>query len=57
MVQIKYYSGYIRNYKKLCEELGITLPLSREDRESSPRVLKNGARRSSTTSTEPLPLR
>ncbi len=33
MVQIKYYSGYIRNYKKLCEELGITLPLSREDRE------------------------
>ncbi len=33
MVQIKYYSGYIRNYKKLCEELGITLPLSREDRD------------------------
>ena len=27
MVQVRYYSGYIRNFKKLCEELGIT-PLS-----------------------------
>ena len=33
MVQVKYFSGYIRNYKKLCTELGIALPLSREDRE------------------------
>lgn len=32
MVQVRYYSGYIRNFKKLCEELGIT-PLSREQRE------------------------
>lgn len=32
-VQISYFSGYIRNYKKLCEELGIALPLSREERE------------------------
>ena len=33
MVQVRYYSGYIRNYKKLCAELGITLPLSRKERE------------------------
>ena len=33
-INIKYYSGYIRNYKKLCEELGIDTSLSREDRES-----------------------
>ena len=33
MVQIKYFSGYIRNYKKLCGELGITLPLTRVERE------------------------
>lgn len=33
MVQVRYFSGYIRNYKKLCEELGITLPLSRAERE------------------------
>ena len=32
MVQVRYYSGYIRNFKKLCEELGIT-PLNREQRE------------------------
>lgn len=32
MVQVRYYSGYIRNFKKLCEELDIT-PLSREQRE------------------------
>ena len=32
MVQVRYYSGYIRNFKKVCEELGIT-PLSREQRE------------------------
>ena len=34
-VQIRYFSGYIRNYKKLCGELGIALPLSREDREQA----------------------
>lgn len=33
MVQVRYFSGYIRNYKCLCEELGIRLPLSREERE------------------------
>lgn len=33
MTQVRYFSGYIRNYKKLCEELGIALPLSREERE------------------------
>lgn len=33
MIQVRYFSGYIRNFKKLCEELGIALPLSREDRE------------------------
>ena len=32
-VQIKYFSGYIRNWKKLCNELDIALPLSREQRE------------------------
>lgn len=32
-VQIKYYSGYIRNYKKLCAELGLDSSLSREERE------------------------
>ena len=33
MVQVRYFSGYIRNFKKLCDELGIELPLSREKRE------------------------
>lgn len=33
MVQVRYFSGYIRNFKKVCEELGIELPLSRQDRE------------------------
>ncbi|MCR5652560.1 MAG: asparagine synthetase B [Ruminococcus sp.] len=32
-VSIKHFSGYIRNYKKLCDELDIALPLSREERE------------------------
>ncbi len=31
--EIRYFSGYIRNYKKLCGELGVALPLSREERE------------------------
>ena len=35
MVQIRYFSGYIRNYQKLCEELGIVLPLSRKEREQA----------------------
>ena len=34
MAQIKYFSGYIRNYKKLCAQLGIDSSLSREDREA-----------------------
>ena len=38
MVQIRYFSGYIRNYKSLCRELGVALPLSREEREE--RILK-----------------
>ena len=33
MIKVRYYSGYIRNYKKLCDELGIALPLSRAERE------------------------
>ena len=40
MIQVRYFSGYIRNYKKLCEELQITLPLSREEREE--RILQEG---------------
>ncbi|MBQ3286255.1 MAG: asparagine synthetase B [Ruminococcus sp.] len=32
-VQIRYFSGYIRNFKRLCDELGISLPLSRDERE------------------------
>jgi len=34
MIQIKEYSGHIRNWKKLCEELSIDPSLSREQRES-----------------------
>lgn len=33
-VQIKYFSGYIRNYKALCGQLGIADDLSREERET-----------------------
>lgn len=32
-LEIRCFSGYIRNWKKLCAELGIALPLSREERE------------------------
>ena len=32
-IQIKYFSGYIRNFKNLCAELGIAPGLSREARE------------------------
>ena len=35
MIQVRYFSGYIRNWKKLCAELEIALPLSREDRENA----------------------
>ncbi|MBR1535211.1 MAG: asparagine synthetase B, partial [Ruminococcus sp.] len=35
MTEIRYFSGYIRNWKKLCTELGIALPLSREARENA----------------------
>ena len=31
--QIRYFSGYIRNYKSLCEQLDIRADLSREERE------------------------
>lgn len=33
-VQIRYFSGYIRNWKRLCGELGIAPSLSREEREA-----------------------
>lgn len=33
MLILKTYSGHIRNFKPLCEELGIALPLSRKERE------------------------
>jgi asparagine synthase (glutamine-hydrolysing) len=33
-VIIKYYSGYIRNWRSLCEQLGIELTLSRKEREA-----------------------
>lgn len=32
-IQIRYFSGYIRNWKSLCEELNIELNLSRKERE------------------------
>lgn len=32
-VSIRYFSGYIRNYRELCNQLGIALPLSRGERE------------------------
>ncbi len=34
-VQVRYFSGYIRNWKQLCETLAIALPLSREAREDA----------------------
>ena len=34
-IQIKYYSGFIRNHKALCAELGIEANLSREERETA----------------------
>lgn len=33
-VQIRYFSGYIRNWKNLCNELGISTALSRKEREA-----------------------
>ena len=34
-ITICYFSGYIRKWRRLCEELSIGLPLSREDREQA----------------------
>ena len=34
-IQLKLFSGYIRNYQSLCGELSISLPLSREAREEA----------------------
>ncbi len=34
-VQIRYFSGYIRNWKRLCEELGIDTTLKRREREEA----------------------
>ena len=33
MINVKEYSGHIRNWSALCERLGIDHSLSREDRE------------------------
>lgn len=33
-IKIRYYSGYIRNWKRLCQELEISTDLSREQREA-----------------------
>lgn len=33
-IQIRYFSGYIRNWKKLCEELSLPLDLKRDEREA-----------------------
>ena len=33
--EIRYFSGYIRNWKKLCAELGIDPTLSRTEREEA----------------------
>ena len=33
MIQIKHYSGHIRNHASLCDELGIKSGLSRQERE------------------------
>ena len=38
-LQVRYFSGYIRNYRRLCDALHIT-PLSREQREEE--ILKQG---------------
>jgi len=38
-IEIRYFSGYIRNWKKLCEELGIDTSLSRKEREAE--ILRN----------------
>ena len=35
MVQLKEYRGHIRNWKNLCDELGISRELSRQEREES----------------------
>ena len=35
MIIIKEYSGHIRNWEALCEELGIDGSLSREEREQA----------------------
>ena len=34
MINVKEYSGHIRNWSALCERLGIDHSLSREDREA-----------------------
>ncbi len=34
-VQLRYFSGYIRNFKALCAELGVDSALSREEREEA----------------------
>ena len=34
MIQIKEYSGHIRNWRQLCQDLSIEAGLSREEREA-----------------------
>ena len=38
-IQIRYFSGYIRNWRSLCAELGISTSLSRQQREEE--IIKN----------------
>ena len=33
LVDILYFSGYIRNWKSLCEKLGIEITIERKERE------------------------
>ena len=47
--EIRYFSGYIRNYKKLCGELGVSPSLSRAERENE--ILKNAYARWGTDMT------
>ena len=35
IIEIRYFSGYIRNWRALCGELDISLTLSREEREEA----------------------
>ena len=55
MITVKEYRGHIRNWKELCERLGIDLSLSREEREKEI-LIKHGAMRWQTICMECLHL-